>query len=121
MGVGSEGTLLPSKARRPLEAAAAAAARDVLDPGARAAEARTRGVPGPPPLSASRKHRDGHVEAVTTARNDRRQRVAQDRAAEVPPVSEGLGEEVELGQWPYKGEDWEFHGEEGSGEDNSRF
>lgn len=129
--MGSEGTLLPSKARRPLGAAAAStaapAARDVLDPGARVAEAREGGFPGPPPLSASRKHRDGDVEAVTTARNYHRQRVAQNRAAEVHPGSEGLGEEVELGRFQdgglrkgKTGSSIESRGQRsGLGEDNS--
>lgn len=121
--MGSEGTPLPSKARRSLGAAAAStatpAACHVLDPGARAAGAWEGGFPGPPPLSASRQHRDGNVEAVAAARSYHRQRVAQNRAAKVHPIGECLGEEVALGpEWafagpgPYGGKAWELHREQ---------
>lgn len=58
------------------------------------------GFPRPPSVSGMRTHRDGNVEAVTSARNCHPQPVAPNRAAKVQPVSEGLGEGVELGpEW----------------------
>lgn len=77
-----EGTHLPSKAQRPLGAAAAStttpAARSIQDPGAGAAGPRETDFPGPPFVSATRQYRDGNVEAVIRARSCYRQHVAQD-------------------------------------------
>lgn len=91
----------PSKARRPLAAAATStatpAAHDVQDPGASAAGAQEGGFPDPPFVSGMWKHGGGDVEAVTSAWNCHRHCVAQNRAAKVHPVSEGLREGVELG------------------------
>lgn len=96
---GGKATHLPSKARCPLGDAAAStatpAARSIQDPGARAAGVRDGGFPGLPSVSGMWTHRNGNVEAVTSARNCHRQRVAQNRAAKVHPISEGLGEGVE--------------------------
>lgn len=94
----------PSRARRPLAAAATStatpAAHDVQDPGASAAGAQEGGFSRPPFVSGMWKHGDGNVEAVTSAWNCHRHCVAQNRAAKVHPVSEGLGEGVELGpEW----------------------
>lgn len=61
---------------------------------------REGGFPRPPSVSGMRTHRDGNVEAVTSTRNCHPQPVAQNRAAKVQPVCEGLGEGVELGpEW----------------------